>query len=166
MLFTARGSNASDAKYTVNGIVAALFTLAGVAAFLWMTFTLAPSAFAASPILVYVADILAVLGVILFLYPMRQHLMGWVRGEKAPWLSALGMIGGGVGAAMVVAFLLSPELGVLGIWDFSALPRSLWAQIIAFALIVISGVWYILAKNARAARGINVEFAFKEIPPE
>jgi hypothetical protein len=42
----------------------------------------------------------------------------------------------------------------------------LWAQIIALAIIVISAVWYLLAKNAQKARGINVDFAFKEIPPE
>jgi amino acid transporter len=154
------------AKYTVSGYVAALFTLLGVAAFLWTTFTLAPSAFASLPALGWVADLLALGGVILFLYPMRQHIMGWLRGEQAPWLSALGMLGGGFGGAMVVAFLLAPELGVLGNWDFSALPGSLWAQIIALAVIVISGVWYILARNAQKARGINVDFAFKEIPPE
>jgi len=154
------------AKYTVSGFVAALFTLLGVAAFLWTTLTLAPSAFASAPVLAWVADLLAVGGVILFLYPMRQHIMGWLRGENAPWLSALGMIGGGFGGAMVVAFLLAPELGVLGNWDFSALPGSLWAQIIALGIFVISGVWYVLAKNAQKARGINVDFAFKEIPPE
>jgi hypothetical protein len=154
------------AKYTVSGYIAALFALVGVAGFLWTTFTLAPSAFASLPVLAWVADLLALGGVILFLYPMRQAIMGWLSGEKAPWLSALGMLGGGLGGAMVVAFLLAPELGVLGNWDFSALPGSLWAQIIALAVIVISGVWYVLAKNAQKARGINVDFAFKEIPPE
>jgi hypothetical protein len=42
----------------------------------------------------------------------------------------------------------------------------LWAQIIAFGILVVSAVWYLLAKNAQKARGINVDFAFKEIPPE
>ena len=32
--------------------------------------------------------------------------MQWARGEKAPWLSALGMLGGGFGMAMVATFLL------------------------------------------------------------
>ena len=75
-------------------------------------------------------------------------------------------IGGGFGGAMVVAFLLAPELGVLGNWDFSGFPGSLWAQIIAFGIVVVSAIWYVLAKNAQKARGINVDFAFKEIPPE
>ncbi len=154
------------AKYTVAGSVAAVFTALGVVGFLWTTFTLAPSAFAATPIVGWIVDLIAIGGVVLFLYPMRSHIMGWLRGEKAPWLSALGMLGGGFGGAMVVAFLLAPELGVLGNWDFSALPGSLWAQIIAIGIIVVSAVWYVLAKKAQKARGINVEFAFKEIPPE
>ena len=76
------------------------------------------------------------------------------------------MLGGGLGMAMVVTFLLSPAFGVLGNWDFTDFPNHLWAQIIAFALIVISAIWYLLAKNAQKAKGINVDFAFKEIPPE
>jgi hypothetical protein len=67
---------------------------------------------------------------------------------------------------MVLAFLLAPELGVLGNWDFSEFPRNLWAQIIAFGILALSAVWYVLAKRAQRARGINVDFAFKEIPPE
>jgi amino acid transporter len=154
------------AKYTVSGLVAILSTVIGVAAFLWTTFTLAPSAFGSVPALVWVVELLALVGVILFLYPMRQHLMSWLRGQKAPWLSALGMLGGGFGGAMVIAFLLAPELGVLGNWDFSNVPYSLWAQIIAFGILILSGVWYLVVKNRQKARGINVDFAFKEIPPE
>jgi len=76
------------------------------------------------------------------------------------------MLGGGFGMAMVVAFLLSPALGVLGAWDFSNFPSHLLAQIIAFAIIVISAVWYLIVKRTQKARGINVDYAFKEIPPE
>ena len=67
---------------------------------------------------------------------------------------------------MVLAFLFAPQLGVLGNWDFSNFPSNVWAQIIAFGIIIISLVWYILVKNAQKARGINVDYAFKEIPPE
>jgi amino acid transporter len=154
------------AKYKVNGIVAALFTLIGVAAFLVTTFVLAPVAFTAQPVLQWITDILAVAGVVAFLYPYRTQIGGWLRGEKAPWLSALGMIGGGLGMAMVVAFLLAPQLGVLGNWNFADFPAGLWAQIIAFGILLLSAVWYFLAKAAQKRRGINVDFAFKEIPPE
>jgi len=153
------------AKYTVNGLVAFLFTLLGVVGFIWTAWMLAPQAFA-SAILVWLVRLGAIAAVVVFLYPMRGHIMAWLRGEKAPWLSALGMIGGGFGMAMVVAFLLSPALGVLGNWNFADFPKGLWAQIIAFGIIVVSAVWYLIVKNQQKTRGINVDFAFKEIPPE
>ena len=153
------------AKYTVNGLVALLFTLLGVVAFVWTAWVLAPQAFA-SAVLVWLVRLGAIAAVVAFLYPMRAHLATWLRGEKAPWLSALGMIGGGFGMAMVVAFLLAPSLGVLGNWNFADFPKGLWAQIIAFGIIVLSLVWYLIVKNQQKTRGINVDFAFKEIPPE
>jgi len=55
---------------------------------------------------------------------------------------------------------------VLGNWDFSNFPASTWAQIIAFGIIVLSAVWYIITKNMQKSRGIDVNYAFKEIPPE
>lgn len=153
------------AKYTVNGLVALLFTLLGVVAFIWTAWVLAPQAFA-SAVLIWLVRLGAIAAVVVFLYPMRSHLSGWLSGQKAPWLSALGMIGGGFGMAMVVAFLLAPSLGVLGNWNFADFPRGLWAQIIAFGIIVLSAVWYLIVKNRQKTRGINVDFAFKEIPPE
>lgn len=152
-------------KYTVNGLVALLFTLLGVVAFIWTAWVLAPQAFA-SAVLIWVVRLGAIAAVVVFLYPMRDHLAAWMRGDKAPWLSALGMIGGGFGMAMVVAFLLAPALGVLGNWNFADFPKGLWAQIIAFGIIVLSLVWYLIVKNQQKTRGINVDFAFKEIPPE
>jgi APA family basic amino acid/polyamine antiporter len=152
-------------KYTVNGLVALLFTLLGVVAFVWTAWILAPQAFS-SAVLIWTVRLLAIVGVLLFLYPMRAHLANWARGQQAPWLSALGMLGGGFGGAMVVAFLLAPSLGILGNWDFANFPAGLWAQIIAFGIIILSAVWYLIVKNRQKTRGINVDFAFKEIPPE
>jgi amino acid transporter len=93
--------------------------------------------------------------------PGAQYKVG-----GTPLVTIVGVIGGVLGTLMVLAFLFSPSLGVLGIWNFEDFPTNLWAQIIAFAIILISAVWYLLAKNAQKARGINVEYAFKEIPPE
>jgi basic amino acid/polyamine antiporter, APA family len=154
------------AKYTVNGWVGILFTLLGVLAFIWTTWVLAPDAFSTSPALIWLIRLGSIVAVVLFLYPMRKHIMEWFSGKKMPWLSALGMLGGGFGMAMVVAFLLAPQLGVLGNWDFSNFPAGLWAQIIAFGIIIISAVWYLLVKRSQRSRGINVDYAFKEIPPE
>ncbi len=97
---------------------------------------------------------------------MRAQLAQWARGEDSPWLSGLAMLGGGFGMAMVATFLLSPGLGVLGNWDFSKIPTSLWAQIIAIGILVVSAVWYLLVKAGQRQRGIDVDYAFKEIPPE
>jgi len=83
-----------------------------------------------------------------------------------PLVTVLGGIGAVLGIIMVAAFLFSPELGVLGVWNFEDFPNHLWAQIIAFAMIVLSAALYLYFKNRQKARGINVEYAFKEIPPE
>ena len=149
------------AKYQVSGYVGLLFTLLGVVAFIWTSWIYAPNAFGSYPILVWLVRLAAIVAVVLFLYPMRKHLMEWLNGKPMPWLSALGMIGGGFGMAMVVVFLIAPELGVLGNWNFADFPKGLWAQIIAFGILVISGVWYLLAKSTQKTRGINVDYAFK-----
>jgi APA family basic amino acid/polyamine antiporter len=153
------------AKYKVDGLVAALFTVLGVVAFIVTSWILAPQAFS-NALLIWLVRLGAIAAVVLFLYPMRGHFMDWMRGEKAPWLSALGMIGGGFGMSMVVAFLLAPSLGVLGSWNFEDFPAGLWAQIIALGIIILSAVWYVITKNRQKTRGINVDVAFKEIPPE
>jgi APA family basic amino acid/polyamine antiporter len=154
------------AKYQVSGFVGLLFTVLGAAAFIALTWFLAPQAFAAYPVLYWLVRAASVIAVLVFLYPMRRHLAEWLNGKPMPWLSALGMLGGGFGMAMVVAFLLSPALGVLGNWNFTDFPKNILAQIIAVAIIVISGIWYVIVKARQRAKGINVEYAFKEIPPE
>ncbi len=153
-------------KYQVSGIVGLLFTLLGAGAFIGLTWKLAPEAFATSALLAWIVRIASIVAVVVFLYPMRRHLVEWMNGKPMPWLSALGMLGGGLGMAMVVAFLLSPALGVLGNWNFTEFPKNMLAQIIAIAIIIISAVWYVLVKARQRAKGINVDYAFKEIPPE
>lgn len=83
-----------------------------------------------------------------------------------PLITILGGLGAVLGTIMVLAFLFAPQLGILGNWDFTDFPSHLWAQIIAIAIILISLVWYLAAKNSQKSRGINVDYAFKEIPPE
>jgi APA family basic amino acid/polyamine antiporter len=83
-----------------------------------------------------------------------------------PLITVLGVLGGVLGTFMVLAFLFAPQLGVFGNWDFTAFPTHLWAQIIAIGIIVISWVWYVIVKNNQKSKGIDVDFAFKEIPPE
>src|ERR1041385_5624208 len=83
-----------------------------------------------------------------------------------PLITVLGVLGGILGTLMVLAFLFAPQLGVLGNWNFENFPAGLWAQIIAFGIILLSAIWYLIAKNTQKSKGINVEFAFKEVPPE
>jgi APA family basic amino acid/polyamine antiporter len=89
--------------------------------------------------------------------PGAQYKLG-----NIPMITVLGVIGGILGTLMVLAFLFAPQLGVLGTWS-AANP---WPQVIAFGIILVSWIWYMLAKNAQKSKGINVDFAFKEIPPE
>jgi len=93
--------------------------------------------------------------------PGSQYKLG-----NMPLLTVLGSLGAVLGTLMVLAFLFAPQLGVLGNWDFSDFPAHLWAQIIALAIIVVSWLMYAYFKNSQKSKGINVEYAFKEIPPE
>jgi len=93
--------------------------------------------------------------------PAAKYKLG-----NMPMITVLGVLGGILGTLMVLAFLFAPQLGVLGNWNFENFPSGVWAQIIAFGIILISWIWYVLAKNAQKSKGINVDYAFKEIPPE
>jgi hypothetical protein len=57
---------------------------------------------------------------------------------------------------MVLMFMFFSPLGL----------TSSLAYIVVFGIIAVSAVWYYLAKRAQKARGIDVDYAFKEIPPE
>jgi hypothetical protein len=92
-----------------------------------------------------------------------------------PWVTALGVLGSGFAMSMVAAFLLKPDYFVLGIWsgldtllkgDIGGGLFALRAQLIAIGVIVVSLIMYYAAKSAQKSKGIDVDFAFKEIPPE
>jgi hypothetical protein len=38
--------------------------------------------------------------------------------------------------------------------------------VVVFGVLALSLIWYFIVKNAQKSRGINVDFAFKEVPPE
>jgi amino acid transporter len=75
---------------------------------------------------------------------------------NTPWITVLGAIGFVLGGAMVLMFMFYSQLGL----------TSTLAYVVVFAVLALSAIWYFLAKNAQKAKGINVDFAFKEIPPE
>jgi APA family basic amino acid/polyamine antiporter len=73
-----------------------------------------------------------------------------------PLVTILGVIGFVVGGVMVLMFMFYSALGL----------TSQLAYEVVFGVLAVSVVWYFLAKMVQRSRGINVEFAFKEIPPE
>jgi basic amino acid/polyamine antiporter, APA family len=75
---------------------------------------------------------------------------------NVPVVTILGIIGFLLGGAMVLMFMFYSQLGL----------TSTLAYTVVFGVLIVSAIWYFLAKNAQKAKGINVDFAFKEIPPE
>ena len=73
-----------------------------------------------------------------------------------PVVTILGLIGFLFGIIMVMLFMLYPQLGL----------TSGLAYAVVAGVLIVSAVWYFLAKAAQKRRGINVDYAFKEIPPE
>jgi hypothetical protein len=57
---------------------------------------------------------------------------------------------------MVLMFMFSSALGL----------TSVLAYQVVFGVLAVSIIWYFLAKMVQRSHGINVDYAFKEIPPE
>lgn len=75
---------------------------------------------------------------------------------NVPLVTILGVIGFILGGAMVLMFMFYAQLGL----------TSTLAYSVVFGVLIFSGIWYVFAKNTQKSKGINVDFAFKEIPPE
>ena len=75
---------------------------------------------------------------------------------NVPWVTILGGIGFVGGGLFVMLFMLYPQLGL----------TSTLAYTVVFGVLLFSAIWYLIVKNAQRSRGINVDYAFKEIPPE
>ena len=73
-----------------------------------------------------------------------------------PAVTVIGGIGAVVGAIMVLMFIFYDAFGL----------TSDLAREVVIGVLVVSVIWYILAKVIQKSRGIDVGFAFKEIPPE
>ncbi|MCQ3936269.1 MAG: hypothetical protein DPW18_04390 [Chloroflexi bacterium] len=73
-----------------------------------------------------------------------------------PLVTILGVIGFIFGTVMLLMFMFDARLGL----------TSTLAYTVVFGVLLVSAVWYFLAKNAQKSKGINVDYAFKEIPPE
>ncbi len=71
-------------------------------------------------------------------------------------MTIVGLIGFVAGVLFELLFIFNAQLGL----------TSDLAHNVVLIVLVVSAVWYILTKFARRSSGINVDFAFKEIPPE
>ena len=73
-----------------------------------------------------------------------------------PMVTIFGLIGAIVGGVMVLMFMFSSALGL----------TSVLAYQVVFGVLAVSIIWYFLARMVQRSHGINVDYAFKEIPPE
>jgi amino acid transporter len=73
-----------------------------------------------------------------------------------PLVTILGSIGFVFGVIMLAMFMFDARLGL----------TSPLAYTVVFGVLLVAAVWYFIAKNAQKSKGINVDYAFKEIPPE
>jgi APA family basic amino acid/polyamine antiporter len=73
-----------------------------------------------------------------------------------PLVTVVGAVGAVVGVWFLWAFLTNEELG---------LTSELAYRVVAGVLLFSLG-WYLVTKYVRRSSGINVDYAFKEIPPE
>ncbi|HUG29946.1 MAG TPA: amino acid permease [Candidatus Limnocylindria bacterium] len=73
-----------------------------------------------------------------------------------PLVTIVGSIGAVAGVWFLYMFLTSAELGL----------TSDLAYFVVAGILLFSLGWYLVTKYVRRSRGINVDFAFKEIPPE
>jgi basic amino acid/polyamine antiporter, APA family len=73
-----------------------------------------------------------------------------------PWVTILGAIGFVLGGAMLIMFMFYPQLGL----------TSTLAYTVVFGVLAVSWIWYMIVKSTQKSKGINVDYAFKEIPPE
>jgi len=83
--------------------------------------------------------------------PGAQYKLGGI-----PLVTILGVIGAIVGGGMVLMFIFSNAFGL----------NTPLAQEVVIGVLVVSLVWYVLTKTVQKSRGIDVTYAFKEIPPE
>jgi amino acid transporter len=73
-----------------------------------------------------------------------------------PLVTVVGIVGFVAGVLFELLFIFNDQLGL----------TTNLARVVVLAVLLVSAVWYLVVKYARRSSGINVEYAFKEIPPE
>jgi amino acid transporter len=83
--------------------------------------------------------------------PGAQYRIGGL-----PMVTVVGVIGAIVGAVMVLMFAFSDAFGL----------NTPLAREVVIGVLVVAIIWYWVAKSYQKSQGIDVSYAFKEIPPE
>ena len=78
---------------------------------------------------------------------------------EIPTVTIVGTLGFLLGGFMVAAFVFVPELGLA--YSSDALPWAILGGTALLGLLV-----YFVMKQVRASKGVKVEYAFAEVPPE
>ena len=73
-----------------------------------------------------------------------------------PAVTIVGLLGFVAGLIFLFLFATNAELGL----------NSELAYYVVGGVLAVSAIWYIVTKQFRRSSGVNVDFAFKEIPPE
>ena len=73
-----------------------------------------------------------------------------------PLVTFVGLLGAAAGVVFLYLFLTNDQLGL----------TSQLAYTVVGGVLLFSAAWYLIAKQVRRSRGIDVSYAFKEIPPE
>jgi amino acid transporter len=83
--------------------------------------------------------------------PGSKYTIGGV-----PLVTVIGLLGAAAGVVFLYLFLTNDQLGL----------TSQLAYTVVGGVLLFSAAWYLIAKQVRRSRGIDVSYAFKEIPPE
>ena len=73
-----------------------------------------------------------------------------------PLVTVVGLLGAATGLVFLYLFLTNEQLGL----------TSQLAYAVVGGVLLFSAAWYFIAKSLRKSRGIDVSYAFREIPPE
>lgn len=73
-----------------------------------------------------------------------------------PLVTIVGLLGAAFGIVFLFLFLTNDQLGL----------TSQLAYTVVGGVLLFAAAWYLIAKQLRRSSGINVDYAFKEIPPE
>jgi len=73
-----------------------------------------------------------------------------------PVVTLVGLLGAAFGVVFLFLFITNEQLGL----------TTMLANTVVGGVLLFSAAWYLIARQLRRSRGIDVSYAFKEIPPE